>query len=217
MQKTRQKILEYLRQHGEATVSELSRELDNLTAVTVRHHLDVLRSEGFVAAPEPVHRDAPGRPRYVYRLTDKAKSLFSQNVGTLASMLMAEMKTALPEEQLNVIFEGIARRMAAEMSPGAGDETLEGRLARVVAHLNSQGYEAHWEPHELGYVLHTANCPYGGVVSDHDDLCKIDMRYISGLLGTVPRRLGHLQEGEDTCSYLVVVPEPLRRSGQSTG
>ncbi len=106
MQKTRQRILEYLRQNGEATVGELSQELDNLTAVTVRHHLDVLRSEGLVAAPIPVHRDAPGRPRYVYRLTEKAESLFSQNVTNLTATLMAEMKEKLPEDQINVIFEG---------------------------------------------------------------------------------------------------------------
>ena len=43
MQKTRQKILEHLREHGESTVNELSKALDNLTAVTVRHHLDVLK------------------------------------------------------------------------------------------------------------------------------------------------------------------------------
>ncbi len=178
----------------------------------------MLRSEGLVAAPIPVHRDAPGRPRYVYRLTEKAESLFSQNVTNLTATLMAEMKEKLPEDQINVIFEGVAQRMAAEMPPASGDETLEARLGRVVAHLNTQGYEARWEPHELGYVLHTANCPYGSIVSGHDDLCKIDMRYISRLLGTVPRRLGHLQEGEGSCSYLVVVPEPLRpSSGQGAG
>src|SRR5690349_12010748 len=104
MQKTRQKILEYLKQNGEATVEDLSAALDDLTAVTVRHHLDVLRSQGMIASPEVMHRTSPGRPRYVYTLTEKAQAMFPKNVGTLTSHMLDELKNSLDENQINVIF-----------------------------------------------------------------------------------------------------------------
>ena len=207
MQKTRQKIVEYLRQHDSATVDELSEALDNLTAVTVRHHLDILRSEGLVSPPEVRHRSSPGRPKYVYRLTEKAESLFPRNLGTLTESMIEQLKSTLDEEQVVLFFDGVADRMAAELEPGPDGESLEERLDRAVEHLTEHGYEARWERTRKGYILHTANCPYSGVVDSHRELCKLDMHYVSKLLGTVPARLAYMQDDADTCSYLVPVPD----------
>lgn len=203
MQKTRQKILEYLKQHGEATVEDLSQALDDLTAVTVRHHLDVLRSQGLVDAPVIQHRSTPGRPRYVYTLTTKAEAFFPKNISVLTRHILSEIKEALPPDQVNVLFDGIASRMASSAERGNHTESVEQRLDRVVRHLTEQGYEANWETSAEGYILHTSNCPYIGVVETHEEVCKLDMKYISELLGTVPRRLGQLKDGAESCSYLI--------------
>jgi predicted ArsR family transcriptional regulator len=207
MQKTRQKILDYLKRHGQATVDELSRELDDLTAVTVRHHLDVLRREKLVAPPEVIHRDGPGRPKYAYQLTDKAETLFPRNLDTLTKHMLDEMKRSLAPQRINVIFKGVAEQMAASAPPIRQDEPFEARLDRLTTYLTEQGYEARWEPHPEGFVLHTSNCPYSGVSETHNELCLLDMHYISHLLGVVPRRLDHLLEGAQSCSYLITVPE----------
>lgn len=206
MQKTREQIITYLRENGTATVEELSAELGNLTPVTVRHHLDVLRSQGLVDPPEAEHRDSPGRPRYVYRLSDKAEALFPQNLNVLTSALLSELKETLPAGQVNVIFEGVADRMASAMPAGAENEPLEDRLNRVVAHLTERGYEANWETSNEGYLLHTSNCPYSGIIGDHNDLCEIDMVYISKLLGRVPRKTGSILENDShQCSYAIPI------------
>ncbi|MGF1503801.1 MAG: ArsR family transcriptional regulator [Chloroflexi bacterium] len=213
MQKTRQKILEYLHEHGEATVNELSKALDGLTAVTVRHHLDVLRSEGLIAQPVPRHRSTPGRPRYVYSLTEKGDSLFPGNVKTLADHMFGEVVGSLQGDQINVIFDGIADRMADELevNPHASPQD---RLDLVVRHLTEQGYEAKWEATAEGYLLHTFNCPYEQIATHHEEMCSLDMRYISRLLGTVPRRLGkNLIEGGSACSYLISYSEQPYANG----
>jgi predicted ArsR family transcriptional regulator len=101
MQKTRQKILEYLKTHGEATVDDLGQALGNLTAVTVRHHLDVLRKQNLIGPPTIRHRSSPGRPKYIYRLTEKAESLFPKNLNTLADHLLCELKHSMDKKQLN--------------------------------------------------------------------------------------------------------------------
>lgn len=206
MQKTRQKIIEYLREHDEATVDELSEALDSLTAVTVRHHLDILRGEGLIAAPEVRHRTSPGRPKYVYRLTPKAESLFPDNLRVLTDTILSELQSTLNPQQINVFFDGVADRMAQAVQPGDQHETFEQRLDRVVEHLTGHGYEANWERTQRGYLLHTSNCPYSSVVERHDHLCHLDARYIGRLLGTVPQRVSHLQQNGDTCSYLVTAP-----------
>lgn len=202
MQRTRQKILEYLRDHGSGTVEDLSRALDDLTAVTVRHHLDVLRSEGLVAPPGVERRSTPGRPKYVYRLTDKAQALFPSNLTHLTVTMLAEIKNTLPPEKVNVFFDGVAGRMAADLPSGPPGETFEVRLGRVVEHLSRLGYDATWEATPDGYLLHTSNCPYQAVTDDHEEVCVMDMRFIGNLLGVTPQRVGHRREADPACSYL---------------
>jgi predicted ArsR family transcriptional regulator len=121
--------------------------------------------------------------------------------------MLNELKYSLDERQINVIFDGIATRMAGDLPAGEADETFEHRLDRVVVHLTAHGYNAHWEHSAEGYVLHTNNCPYSGVVEQHGDLCGLDLRYISELLGTVPRRIAHMVDGAESCSYLVTSPQ----------
>lgn len=202
MQKTRQRILEYLKTNGEATVEDLSATLDNLTPVTVRHHLDVMRSEGLLDAPEIRRRASPGRPCYIYRLSANARAHFPHNLQTLTSLLVTEIKSRLDEKQVNVIFEGVADRMSDLLEPPQPGETMEQRLTRVAEHLTEHGYMASWETRPEGLVLHTRNCPYG-VADTHPEVCMLDLRYVTTLLGVVPRRIGYMVDGDSSCSYLI--------------
>jgi len=206
MQKTRQKILEYLKEHDEATVDELSIALDNLTAVTVRHHLDVLRDEGFVDEPEILHRNSPGRPKYVYKLTSRANAFFPNNFETITRHMLGEIKSSLDDEQINVIFDGIANRMAADFPEPEHVNGFEDRLKDVVVHLSKHGYDAYYEQQGENFILHASNCPYSGVAEEHEELCVLDMRYISNLLGTVPRQIHSRRAGDDSCAYLIKTP-----------
>src|SRR5881398_1176461 len=118
MQQTRRYILEVLHEHGEATVDELVNALaeridHEITPVTVRHHLDVLRSEELVTAPMIRHRSTPGRPQHVYGLTEKALEHFPNNYQNLADNLLKQIKATLPSMEVNVILERMADHMVA--------------------------------------------------------------------------------------------------------
>src|SRR5260221_1101186 len=110
MQQTRREILEVLHERGEATVDELVEALKTrinheITAVTVRHHLDVLRSEALVTPPEIRRRNAPGRPQHVYSLSERALEPFPNNYQNLAANLLAPIKTMLPTAEITLITE----------------------------------------------------------------------------------------------------------------
>jgi predicted ArsR family transcriptional regulator len=210
MQQTRQHILEILKERGPSTVEEiveaLSGRIGDITAVTIRHHLEILRGDGLVSAPVVRRRTTPGRPQHVYALTDKAIALFPNNYRSLAEQLLRQIKTQLPRHEVNVILEGVANQIASGLS--VGDVPMPARLDRVVDYLNGQGYDAHWKTAEQGYILYTANCPYHQLSSSHPELCDMDFRLVSSLLGgIVPRRLNRLADGEDSCAYLIPVPD----------
>ncbi len=206
MQQTRQHILEVLKEKGQATVEEiveaLGTRIGNITAVTVRHHLEILRGDGLVEAPTVRRRTTPGRPQHVYTLTDKALDLFPNNYRNLMGELLNQIKARLPEREINVILEGVANEMAAPAA--VQDMPISQRLNEVVDYLTQQGYDARWEAVEQGYMLRTGNCPYHHLAAEHQELCTMDLRMITNLLGgIVPRRVSHMIEGDDTCAYFI--------------
>ncbi len=209
MQETRKLILEILRERGQATVDDIVSELQarrgSITAVTVRHHLARLQEDELITMPELRRRATPGRPQYIYMLTDKAQDHFPNNYQRLAAGLLAQMREHLPAAGINVILEGVADQLAAELY--IPDVPLAERLNIVTQYLSEHGYDARWETDERGYVLHTSNCPYHHLVSENAMLCEMDMRLIAALLGSVPRRLEHRAEGGDHCSYLITAAQ----------
>lgn len=205
MQSTRQAILNYLKTHGQATVDELAGVL-NLTPVTVRHHLDILRSEGLVGEPVVRHRTSRGRPQFVFALTEHASAHFPKNYDDLAAKLLEEVRARGGAPLVNVIFEGVAARLSAEAPAAAEAEPFPARLARVADFLNQRGYVADWEQLPEGYLLHTCNCPYEALAEHNPELCQMDLTLIGNLLGQMPQRVTRLMDGATSCAYLFRAP-----------
>lgn len=206
MQETRRLILDILRERGQATVDDIVHELrtrrGNITAVTVRHHLTRLQEACLITAPEMRRRTTPGRPQHMYALTDKAQEHFPNNYQLLASTLLDQITRHLPPDGVNVILEGVACTMAASADVPA--LPMDERLDFVVDYLSEHGYSASWEGCSDGYILHTANCPYHHITSNHSlSMCEMDMRFIAELLGVVPRRVSHMSVGDAMCSYMI--------------
>jgi predicted ArsR family transcriptional regulator len=205
MQETRRKILEILRERGEATVDDIVGDLERLrgsiTSVTVRHHLAKLQEEGLVDIHETRHRSSPGRPQHVYTLTEQGNFFFPNNYQVLAQNLLNQIKKQLVPSQVNVIIEGVADNMAEEAEIPTG--SMKERLDAVVNYLNEHGYKASWDVHQSGFVLQTANCPYHQIAHETDMLCTMDMRLIAKMLGVVPRLLSRVSGGDEVCSYLI--------------
>lgn len=209
MQETRQLILEHLKEQGPATVDQLA-QVVGLTAVTVRHHLDILHAEGLVTDPLIRHRTSPGRPQYVYALTEKATLHFPKNYDHLAEKIVEEIKVAATPQTVNLIFEGVADRLAAGAPAPMAGEPMTERLERAVTFLNQHGYVARWEATTEGYLLHTSNCPYEALAPHHPELCKMDIKLVQNLLGAIPQPVGRLVDGAASCAYLIRETDPAQ-------
>jgi predicted ArsR family transcriptional regulator len=211
MQNTRRHILDILRRRTQATVDEIVDELrarrGGITAVTVRHHLAKLAEDKLVATGELRRRATPGRPQYVYMLTDKAREQFPNNYPNLITGLLSSLEQHMPPDGVNVILDTVALDWAR--SANVAHLPLAERMQAVLDYLNAHGYEAYYEPAEEGVRLHTLNCPYHAVASSTRHLCEMDMRLIAALLGVTPRRIAHMVDGAETCSYLIPITEPL--------
>ncbi len=208
MQATRQCILELLRDARVLTVEELADRLE-LTPVTVRHHLDILKSEGLVEVPEVRRRAAPGRPQYTFQLTPSAQAFFPKNYQSFANLMLSEIRESVPAEQMDRIMDGVAARMAAEaVIPGPRAGTQE-RIQAAVDYLNTRGYVAEWGREGDGsYTLRTHNCPYHEVSHQHGELCSMDLKLVAQLLGATPKRGEQLSSGGSCCAYVISETAP---------
>ena len=82
---------------------------------------------------------------------------------------------------------------------------------RISHFLNERGYLARWEKespgegaaHEETYLLHTFNCPYAGVSSEHRELCSMDLELMKELVGQTCCRVDSLAEDGRCCTYRI--------------
>ncbi len=205
MQDTRQQILEIIKRHGEATVRELSQEL-GLTSVTVRHHLEILRSQGYIADPEISRTNKPGRPRFVYRLTSTAADLFPNNYSGLASALLEAVEDCVPPSACQALLELTAKHIAERAGPLPQDP--QERVESIVRFLNQQGYVSRWvkDPKHPGrYLIHISSCPYQHVSETHSAPCYIDQHLIEILAGesAVVTRVETKAKDGKLCTYIL--------------
>jgi predicted ArsR family transcriptional regulator len=205
VQATRFRILEIIKEQGDATVAELAVKLD-MAPVSVRHHLDVLQGENLICSPRVRRPGTVGRPQQIYALTEAASAHFPRNHDSLAARMLDEVKAILPPDQLHALFERMADGVARDASPLPADAPLERRIEHAVDFLNEKGYLARSEKRDGHFLLVTLNCPYAGVAEQHRELCAMDMRLMNHLLGVAPTPVGRLSEGECRCTYRIDAP-----------
>jgi predicted ArsR family transcriptional regulator len=191
-----------MKEQGDVTVAELARKLA-MAPVSVRHHLDVLQGENLICSPRVRRRGTVGRPVQVYALTEAANAYFPRNHQSLAMRMLDELKALLPADQVQGMLERMADGEARQAPVLPDDATLEQRVELTVEFLNQRGYLARYERHDEVFTLYTLNCPYSGVSEQHRELCAMDLRLISTLLGTPPVPINRLAEGGCRCAYRV--------------
>lgn len=206
MQTRRQEILTILKQKGEATVDELATILD-LTPVTVRHHLDILRAEGLVQTSSVRRRHGPGRPQYVYTLTPSAADHFPQNYDILVNELLDEMKARLKDDTIEKIFDGIADRRLSHAPSLPADMPMDERMTKLADYMNNEGYIASPEQRDGNWFLVISNCPYHNVATLHPELCNVDLTLVQELAGVQVICHQRITEGSHACLYQISADE----------
>lgn len=144
LHETRQRIIDYLKEKGEATVDELAGRV-GLTPMAVRYHLNVLQGDNLITAPAVQQPKGRGRPRQVYRLTEAADDLFPVDYCGLTGYLLDELTVRLGCEGIQDLLSSIALRLAKEAPPVKRNQTIEERLDEVIVFLEQKGFVVDWE------------------------------------------------------------------------
>jgi len=205
MQITRQRIVDHLRNHNQATVEELAQAV-GLTHMAIRHHLNVLQRDGLLEIAKTRRAKKPGRPVQVYVLTNRAERLYPQDYFQLSELLLEEMISQIGPNGVAQVFNNIAERLL-EIAPQPKEgQSFEERLDEVVYFLQQKGFAAQWGVEEGRYVIYHLACPYRRLAAQHHEICLLDEVLISSMLEAKLDRVSCIAHDDRKCAYCLDVP-----------
>jgi len=173
-------LLDLLRVSGSMGVAELAPRVE-VTPTAIRQRLMRLMAQGLVQ--REAIRNGRGRPKHLYRLTDKGLRLTGSNFGDLALALWREIGLTGSDERQREMVRRIARALAIEYADQVQGSTVTERmqsLSELLAHRRiptSVGEFAH----QLVITAHA--CPYPKLAEQDRRVCEMERTLFSELLG----------------------------------
>lgn len=199
---SRRRIVEYLKRHGEGSVSELSHVL-GLTPVTIRHHLSALRQMEIIDHPFPRRKPGPGRPEMMYRLARAAIDHLPRNYDELCRGLIQELEDSLAPEALERLLISAAQRLL--VAQGVEDGATPGqRLEIALAFCEARGYLPSIHESSDGKLLKLSNCPYLEIAASQPRFCTFDTSLLARLLGMDVSLKRRIVDGDESCVLLCI-------------
>ena len=199
---SRARLVELL--HAEPrSVASIAQELE-LSEVAVRHHLQILQSEGLVSA-ETVRRTGRGRPSSLYALTDKARRLFPDNSAALANELLDFIGDEHGRSELQRFLRWRAERHAGRYGAALeGAASLDERVQRLAAVLSEEGFASSADvvttPDGATVLeLRQEHCAIKAVAEEHPELCAYEASTFKNLLGAKLSRRQTIAGGAGAC------------------
>lgn len=200
MSETRENILKTLFRKPNATVNELADEV-GINAISVRHHLISLQADGLVESEE--RRHGVGRPRLLYRLTDRGRERYPSRYLSLTNRILRELKKNAAPDTVSRMFTSFGRSIAPDYAPYLGAQSVEDRMKLVADALEAEGFTIEWEDSDEMLVITQAACPYFYIGSENTEICNIDSAFLSEALGAKVEQTECLLNGDSRCVYII--------------
>ncbi len=197
---TRDTILHTIKSSQQVNVEGLA-QVAEVSPVTVRHHLNALQADGLIESSSI--RRKVGRPYYVYSLSEKGHEMFPKRYVRLTSRLLDELKTRLPEQEVQKVFESVVDSVVEERRGEYEHLGFEDRLDYLVELLADEGFLASWVNAGESYTLKEYSCPYISVGRDHGEICTIDKELIVSVMQSPVVQNQCMLEGDDCCQFSI--------------
>ncbi len=209
-QRTRERVLSAVSEHGPVTAAEVGRLL-GLTPAAVRRHLDALAEQAAVAPHDPsgAHTRGRGRPARAYVIAERGHTSLPADYADLAAQALGYLEQTGGSEAVTAFARhrvaGLESRYAARLAERGGD--LAARTETLVEALTEDGFAASARPVAAGSLtgiqLCQGHCPVGRVAEEFPAFCDAETEAISRLLGVHVQRLSTLAGGAHVCTTFV--------------
>lgn len=199
----RGRILHQLKKAQPVTAKELG-DIFGVSANAVRRHLKELEIEGLVQFGREQH--GLGAPAFAYSLSERGEALFPNGYRDALTELLGQVAEKDGRAAVVTMFEQryaqLARRVRAELELAPTEHRLE-VVARV---LTEDGFMAEWSATDGVFRLAEHNCAMRAVAERFPELCAVEERFLSEVLGAEVERRAHIVRGCNACEYAINFP-----------
>lgn len=198
----RRRIVAALKRQGELDAENLAVAV-RMTTSGVRQHIAALTRDELVTFR--TESAGPGRPRYLYRLTDAGDALFPRRYADLTNELLGYLADEDPE-MLRRIFARRAERRLADARLRTDGLSLPDRVAELARILDEDGYLADWvREDDGGWLIREHNCAVLNVALRFQHACGTELQFLRALLpDATVERVAHRVAGHHACAYRIV-------------
>jgi len=207
MQPTSDSLLFQLKTTGPVQADQLARHLD-ISPQAVRQQLDRMLEAGLVTYED--RAAGPGRPKRSWSLTEQGQARFPDTHGQLTIGLIDAMRAEFGEAGLDRL---IARRereiLASYQAALAAQKSLGDRVAALAELRRAEGYMAHWQQEDAGFVLIEDHCPICAAAKACQGFCRSELTLFQTVLGPgcTVERTDHIAAGARRCAYQITPRE----------
>ena len=194
-------VLLTLKKRGEARAEEIAEAL-GITPSGVRQHLSVLRAEGLVAYRKI--RAGPGRPKFAYRLTERAEALFPKAYHEFTNDLLGHLEEEDPEMLVRIFERRRNGRVDAALLRLA-DKPFHDKVEELARILDEDGYLTDFESRPDGtYLISERNCAILEVALRYGLACSTELEFLREAFPEAEiERVSHKLSGTYVCAYEV--------------
>lgn len=198
------KILRIIKKQGGATVDDISTSL-SLPSTSIRQHLASLERAQLIKTINI--RQATGRPKILYILTEIANNLFPKRYDFLLSMILNEIELLDGPEKIDLIFENIANRVYSICQFQLADKSIEEKIYTMTMLVRAWGSMAEFEKiDDKCYVIREYNCDFYNSSLKYNLLSKFALKILRRILENVEldcKIETNQSSNVDSCSFYI--------------
>jgi len=204
MHTSEDRILQALKSRGGQSTQAIARQLA-VTLPGARKHLTDLQQAGLVASK--MVAAGVGRPKRMWRLTEKAQSRFPDTHAFLIVELIGAARNLFGEDGIDRLINqrerDMHKRYQAALQKARG---LRAKVARLCELRSEEGYMAEWSVLEDGaFLLAENHCPICAAARLCQGFCRSELHLFETVLGagTTVERIEHILAGARRCAYRI--------------
>jgi predicted ArsR family transcriptional regulator len=200
-QRTRDRVVRSLLEHGPSTATELGQRLA-LTTPAIRRHLDAALDDGLIVATEE-RRHGPrgrGRPARRFSLSEAGHAAGPTAYDDVAIDALRYLRDSVGEDAV----EDFARRRMAAWEARYADRIaslpLDARAQALAEALADDGYASTVHETTIGVQVCQHHCPVQHVAEEFPVMCEVETEAIGRLVGRHVQRLATIARGDGVCT-----------------
>lgn len=198
---TRRKLIMLIKKGRGTTVDELSGQL-GITPMGVRQHLIALEKRGIVKFTP--FRHGIGRPKFQYRLTEKATDAFPHAYNKLATDILRFIKEVDGKVKVEELFKKRKENILAEKEKLLPERTkLSARVSAMADILNKDGYMVEVEETDKTFKLKKFHCPISEIAHEFKDPCHYELELYKDIFNKGVQREHCQTDGHHSCTYVI--------------